>query len=174
IRADVNKCNKEPGLTPLTMACLKGYKDVVRLLLHKKADKEKHVSYLTPLVAAARDGQVDIIRLLVKQRADIDTADGGWTALRIATQENQVESARALLKLGADKHRPSKDGFTASQLAYFCLQPDAYPEIRSLLLESVPEHLIAPTQTATFNASPFYRPMDTYYYWVQRSGPLPR
>eukprot|EP00439_Symbiodinium_sp_Y106_P013210 s613_g1.t3 len=156
IRADVNKCNKEPGLSPLTMACLKGHKDV-RLLLHKKADKEKHVSYLTPLVAAARDGQVDIIRLLVKQRADIDTADGGWTALRIATQENQVESARALLKLGADKHRPSKDGFTASQLAYFCLHPDAYPEIRSLLLESVPKHLIAPTvQTATFNASPFH------------------
>ena len=72
---DVNKRDAE-GNTPLYYACLKGYRDIVSLLLDSEADVSlaNNMSE-TPLHAASRSGNKEIIGKLVQYGADLDVTD---------------------------------------------------------------------------------------------------
>ena len=67
---DVNEQN-EYGYTALMLACQKGYKDIVELLLQNKAN----VNFLNPknswtsLITASSKGYADIVKLLLKYGA---------------------------------------------------------------------------------------------------------
>ena len=67
---DVNKRDAE-GNTPLYYACLKGFRDIVGLLLDSDADVSiANNCSETPLHAAARSGNKEIIGKLVQYRSE--------------------------------------------------------------------------------------------------------
>mgnify|MGYP002421025805 CR=1 FL=1 len=72
---DVNKRDAE-GNTPLYYACLKGFRDIVSLLLDSDADVSiANNCSETPLHAVARSGNKEIIGKLVQYGAELDATD---------------------------------------------------------------------------------------------------
>ena len=93
------------GCTPLYYACMKGARDIVKLLIDAGADVSlANNQSLTPLHSMARSGNKDIIKLLLDAGADINATDKeGRTPLLYTVHENKTEVSRYLLSLGADK-----------------------------------------------------------------------
>ena len=86
---DVNKRDAE-GNTPLHYACLKGYRDIVNLLLDSEADATiaNNLSE-TPLHAASRSGNKEIIGKLLQYGADIDATDSDGRTPLIRLLDNR-------------------------------------------------------------------------------------
>jgi ankyrin repeat protein len=89
--------------TPLQAAVIKGYVDIIRLLLEHGADMATlNDEDFGPLHEASRRGRLDVIGLLLDHRADVDSRNFlGRTPLFIASQEGELEVARVLLQRGA-------------------------------------------------------------------------
>ena len=82
---DINKRDAE-GNTPLYHACLKGYRDIVVLLLDNGADSSIANNHSeSPLHAAARSGNKEIIARLVEKGIDLNATDneGHITGVRM-------------------------------------------------------------------------------------------
>lgn len=90
---DVNKRDAE-GNTPLYYACLKGYRDIVSLLLDSEADVSlaNNMSE-TPLHAASRSGNKEIIGKLVQYGADLDVTDNEGRTPLIRLLDNRRTDA---------------------------------------------------------------------------------
>ena len=99
--ADVNR--RTPyGTTPLNIAVLAGFKDIVELLIAKGADvNAKNNQNWTPLHSAVY-GYIDIVELLITEGANVNARDGASrTPLWYAKDEGNTEIAEMLRKHGA-------------------------------------------------------------------------
>ena len=115
---DVNKRDAE-GNTPLHYACLKGYRDIVNLLLDSEADATiaNNLSE-TPLHAASRSGNKEIIGKLVQYGADIDATDSdGRTPLIRLLDNRRTDAALFLIEQGADTEIADNTGHKAIDYA---------------------------------------------------------
>ena len=107
-------------VTPLSIACERGYEEVVEMLIDAKADFEcKRLGDETPLMLAARNGNANIVRALLDAGADVNAKEArGQTALMWAAAEGNVEAVDALIERGADiDHSLKNSGFTAFMFA---------------------------------------------------------
>lgn len=99
--ADVNRCDSS-GLTPLQLACDRGYIGVTETLVGRGALIRHAPGTLPPLILAARGRHYECVELLLGQRANPLVDDGkGNTALTLAVQNNDVLSVLALVQHGA-------------------------------------------------------------------------
>ena len=83
------------GLTPLSMAALRGYLTIVKFLVGRGADMETRDGHgWTPLSLAAYSGNLDVVKFLVNHGADMKTKiNGGPTPLSLAKITRHVEIA---------------------------------------------------------------------------------
>jgi len=101
--ADVNLGDRE-NYTPLMAASLRGYTDIVRVLLTAGAnvnlrDNEND----SALTCASYGGNTDIIRLFLERGCDIESADNiGRTCLILASMMGKTDNVRFLLESGAN------------------------------------------------------------------------
>lgn len=102
------------GITNLYYPAMKGYVQVVRLLLEAGEDpNSRSLNGLFPLYVAAEDGHLDIVKLLVQHGAEIDLeTPKGCTALQNAAEEGMDSVVRYLLSVGANPYHRSKAGDT--------------------------------------------------------------
>ncbi|CAG2228291.1 unnamed protein product [Mytilus edulis] len=112
----------DKGVTPLYIACEKGYAEIVEELLESNADvnigmeDEKH--RLSPLSQATKMNHFDIVRKLLKKTPDVNfSGTDRYTALLFACQANSTEIARLLIINKADICARTNIGATALHLA---------------------------------------------------------
>lgn len=107
------------GATALWCAAGAGHFEVVRLLVHHRANvNHTTVSNSTPLRAACFDGRMDIVRYLVEHHADIGiTNKYNNTCLMIAAYKGHADVVSFLLERGADADARAHCGATALHFA---------------------------------------------------------
>ena len=100
--------------TPLHLAALNGYLEIVKYLIKKEADIDaKNRKNQTPLHLAVHNAHKHIIEYLVESGADINAIeDEGDTPLAWAAYKGQTEVVSLLIKLGANVHGQNKTGNT--------------------------------------------------------------
>lgn len=118
--ANVNCCTKKNKITPLMMACQKGYFLIVEeLLKEQKLNKNQtdNCGY-TALMIAITDNRKGIVDLLLSKHVNLNVAcDEGDTALMIAVENGHDDIAWSLLSYGADLTPINKKGKNAIDLA---------------------------------------------------------
>ena len=117
--ADVNAAT-EYAVTPLSIACERGYESIAEILLKAGADVSAlRLGKETPLMLAARNGNSKIVEMLIAAGADLDAKEaGGQTALMWAAAAGNSESVDALIEGGANTEIAlPKSGFTAFAFA---------------------------------------------------------
>jgi ankyrin repeat protein len=109
----------ELGNTPLFYACLRGARDIARILIKSGADAAlANNQNLSPLHAAAKSGNKEIMKLLTDAGADINATDThGKSPLIYSLQGGKTEAANFMLSLGADKSIKDNEGHTALDYA---------------------------------------------------------
>ena len=107
------------GWTSLMVATIKGYDEITRALLNRRADANiKNNDGLTALRFAVAMGNLDMMHLLLSKGADVNTLDNQWwTPIMQAVDENNLECVKVLLARGADLNIRNKEGHTALSLA---------------------------------------------------------
>ena len=108
---DVNTTNRY-GVTPLMVACLCNWPEVVKVLLEEGADTELRESFFgcTALMFACMSGGWDSVELLLDHDADVNAMDTlQRTALTVAHSVENAEAVKLLLQKGA-RHRGSVEG----------------------------------------------------------------
>lgn len=115
---DVDKRDVE-GNTPLYHACLKGFRDIVNLLLDSDADVSiANNCSETPLHAVARNGNKEIIGKLIQYGADLDATDNeGRTPLIRLLDNKRTDAALFLIEQGADTEITDNSGHKAIDYA---------------------------------------------------------
>ncbi|XP_019854452.1 PREDICTED: ankyrin repeat domain-containing protein 17-like isoform X2 [Amphimedon queenslandica] len=131
----INHTNRENG-TPLQIVCIKGYTEIVELLLKHGADVNvTDKDDRTPLHIACMKQHKEIIKLLLKKEdVDLNVADkdNSHTPLLFACKEGYTEIVELLLEHnGVHVNATDKDNHTALQIAYI----QQHTEIVKLLLE---------------------------------------
>ncbi len=104
--------------SPLYIACLPGYTDIVTLLLKHKANPDLSKDY-TPLLTACSMGRADVVEILLKYKANPDLSKD-VTPLQIACLKGRADIVEVLLKYKANPDL-SKDVtplFTACSMGY--------------------------------------------------------
>jgi len=101
--------------TALMYASLRGYNDIVELLIQKGADINAHSDYReTALMEASIHGHISIVELLIKNGADVNAkAKFGNTALLHASYWGYKDIVEILLKEGADVNAEDSYGETS-------------------------------------------------------------
>lgn len=115
---NVNKRDAE-GNTPLHYACLKGFRDIVNMLLEHDADVSVANNCAeTPLHVAARSGNKEIIGKLIQYGADQDATDkDGRTPLICLLDNKRTDAALFLIEQGADTEMADNTGHKAIDYA---------------------------------------------------------
>ena len=109
----------DSGMTPLTLACNKGYTEIVTLLVDKGADLNvTNTGGQTPLFAASLEGFTKIVKILVDNGADLNLASKMKnTPLIIASQGGHTKIVKILVDKGADLNLVNEYNQTALQCA---------------------------------------------------------
>ena len=117
------------GWTPLYLAAWTGNKEIVQLLLERRANPNTAIiSGHTPLnaivecnSAIAESERKDIVKLLINGGAHLNKQnDRGWTPLHMAVRRGQREMVEVLLEMGADPNIVSqRNGLTSLFLAEY-------------------------------------------------------
>jgi ankyrin repeat protein len=123
------------GFTPLALACIYGYVDMVKWLLLKGAapnlatsDKNKN----TPLHWAIVGNQFEISQVLIEHHADINkTQNEGLNALHYAAMLGNIELIVLLLEHGAKLDTKTNHNKTAADIA----AEQGFTEISNLLTD---------------------------------------
>jgi ankyrin repeat protein len=100
---DVNTTNRY-GVTPLMVACLCNWPEVVRLLLDEGAETERREGFFgcTALMFACMSGGWDSVKILLDYGADVEVVDSlQRTALTVAHSVDNREAVKLLLQKGA-------------------------------------------------------------------------
>jgi len=109
------------GFTLIGLASFFGKKEIVELLLDRKADvniPSNNDFRVTPLHSAAAVNQFEIAQLLLQNGAKINAVQmNGVTPLHSAANNGNVEMVKLFLENGADKNLRMKDGKLAVDLA---------------------------------------------------------
>ncbi len=91
--------------TAIHIASEKGYRDIVELLVSKRADVHaKNGRNCTPLMCASENGHLTTVQFLLKSGARVDELNTTeeWNALMYASIGGHQEVVKALLEAGAD------------------------------------------------------------------------
>ncbi|SEO93077.1 ankyrin repeat domain-containing protein [Paenibacillus sp. OV219] len=116
--ADVNIASDEIDNTPIMIASVKGYVDIVRLLIEQSNPDMTILNGYggTALIPACEKGHVEVVRLLLEQtNVSVNHVNiPGWTALleAIVLSDggiNQQEIVKLLLEYGANKNIADKN-----------------------------------------------------------------
>ena len=117
---DINRPRAAGNKTALYIACEKGYADIAKFLLGKKADAsicdtEKETirsgAKFSPLTIAARNGHLSVVKVLLTSGVDIEARDGGdRTALYVAVVNNKSEVVRFLCESNAKVNIVARHG----------------------------------------------------------------
>ncbi|XP_076277120.1 uncharacterized protein LOC143207476 [Lasioglossum baleicum] len=118
--ANVNVATKS-GITTLSAASRKGYKDFVEILLKYGAEVDPGAEdVIKPLHAAAVGGHLKIIENLIKFGAEVDSRDiYGRTALHFASRGGHKKIVKTLLEYGSDVNIISKKDHTPLEYSKF-------------------------------------------------------
>lgn len=103
------------GRTALYLACCWDRRDVVALLLQRRANPTVAINEgVLPLMAAAGRGQAEVVRLLIREDGvDLDACDcWGQTALHWPALHGHPLVVNILLEAGADPRIRNKNGQT--------------------------------------------------------------
>ena len=120
--------------SPLMIAALQGYLDLVKKLIDRNADVNK--TGWTPLHYAATKGHLQIIDLLLEHHAYIDAeSPNGTTPLMMAAHYGTPEAVKLLLDRGADPTLKNQLGLTAIDFAHRASRKDA-AEMLSVAIRS--------------------------------------
>lgn len=128
-RADGNK-------TALYLACEKGYEDIVKLLLKRKADaaicdSETDKKY-SPLTIAASNGHLAVVQALLKSGINIEARDEeNRTALYAAAANGKLDVVKYLCESKAQVNTNGRNNFTPLIAAAF----DGDSEVVNVLLK---------------------------------------
>jgi ankyrin repeat protein len=103
------------GYPPLTYACVRNFRDGVRLLLDRGADPNiRGPGNDFPLIDAIISASFEIVMMLVEAGADVNlVTDSGYSPLKYAAQTSDYSLARYLMMHGAD---PDLTGKNMSEL----------------------------------------------------------
>ncbi|XP_063408879.1 uncharacterized protein LOC134692355 [Mytilus trossulus] len=114
------------GYTPLHCACIKGHKNVVKLLLqHNAAVNEYDKHGQTPLDFVIGNGHTDLIKTLTEYGADVNFAKkNGRTPIYKACQRGYLESAQMLLFYNADVTKCNENGWSPLYIASYFNKKD--------------------------------------------------
>ncbi|XP_074064956.1 uncharacterized protein LOC141504008 isoform X1 [Macrotis lagotis] len=106
--------------TPLHLACVYGYPDVVTVLVEKKCHlNPRDLEGLTPLMRAIQGQEEECASILLKHGADLKLADSfnNNTLLHYAANGQNTAIVSKLLQYDCDLEALNKDGFTPLLLA---------------------------------------------------------
>jgi ankyrin repeat protein len=135
-KIDVNRLNAK-GESPLMLAALKGYQELVEQLIKRGADVNK--TGWTPLHYAASSGQLPVISLLIEHSAYIDAeSPNGTTPLMMAAMYGSPAAVKLLLQQGADAQLKNQQGLSALQFAQQGNRPDSVDAIASHIRNKQP------------------------------------
>lgn len=135
-KTDVNQLNAK-GESPLMLAALKGYQDLVEQLIERGADVNK--TGWTALHYAASSGQLPTISLLIEHSAYIDAeSPNGTTPLMMAAMYGTPAAVTLLLREGADPQLKNQQGLSALQFAQRGNRPDAVQAIATFIRSKQP------------------------------------
>jgi len=141
--ANPNIAYGEHGTTPLNRACYENNREIVRLLLEKRANVNAVVTNGdTPLNRACYYNYPKIVGLLLEYSANPNIANkNGETPLYRACRENNLEIVRLLLDKGANVNVVVADGFYKGESAFYwaCVHRDL--DMVRILLEKVRSEL---------------------------------
>ncbi|KAJ4304789.1 hypothetical protein N0V90_000317 [Kalmusia sp. IMI 367209] len=87
------------GITPIFLACMTGYTEVVRIFLEEgnQDPNVRDANQNTLLHAAAVTNRIDVTRMLLERGADPwAVEDSGWTPLNVAVTKRHDELVRVL------------------------------------------------------------------------------
>lgn len=150
--ADVNAVKDDSLFTPLIVASVYGYVDVVRVLLNKGAlvNKEATDGY-TALQAACFKGHVEVVRVLLASGADVNQSRDGHTALTFACVHGHAEVVRLLLGVVGIKVNVRNQGRLTP---LFCACQNGHVEVVRLLLsaEGIEVNIVTPKGTPLYRA----------------------
>ncbi|KAI0549975.1 ankyrin repeat-containing domain protein [Xylaria curta] len=98
--ANINSPDRVAAKTPLIIAVEHNHREIVQLLIQRRADKDRpDSSGCTPLVYAVRSGNYEITELLLQNSVEINKADkSGLTPLCHAIEQDKIEIAALLLQ----------------------------------------------------------------------------
>jgi uncharacterized protein len=127
------KANSQDGFSGLGLAVFFGHLEVARLLVEAGADVNRpsdNSFRVAPLHSAVESGNVALLELLLAHGAKPDQVEFlEATPLHSAAARGNREMVEKLLAAGADRHRKTKDGKTAADLA----RQYGHPEIAAEL-----------------------------------------
>lgn len=104
------------GENAMMMASLQGLTPMVKLLIDKDAEVNKHG--WAPLHYAATNGHDDIVQLLLDNSAYVDAeSPNGTTPLMMAARGGHITTCKVLLDGGADPRLKNQLGMTAVDFA---------------------------------------------------------
>lgn len=112
---DVDRPRGKNGGTCLFGACARGYVDIAKLLLRRKANANDngHQNGWSPITAAAFNGQLATVKLLLSSGVDIESRDhNGKTALYAAAINNKSDVVRFLCESNAKVNSQGVRGWT--------------------------------------------------------------
>lgn len=115
------KANSRDGFSGLGLAVFFGHLEIARMLVEAGADVNRpsdNVIRVAPLHSAVESGNVALLELLLAHGAKPDPVEFlEATPLHSAAARGNREMVEKLLAAGADRHRKTKDGKTAADLA---------------------------------------------------------
>ncbi|VDI29599.1 Hypothetical predicted protein, partial [Mytilus galloprovincialis] len=124
--ADIN-CENEYRWSALHIACFKGLKCIVELILKRncKTLDSKISTGATPLYLACEIGNEVIATILLQNKAEVNYGScTGSTPLYIASQKGHIGLVKLLLKFGASVHINTINGFTPLHAAVLAHNTD--------------------------------------------------
>ena len=175
---DLNVTDQK-GITPLIRSIIRGYNNLVKLLIRKNANVNKaNLRKMTPLMYAVFSGNFDICVLLVKNGANINALDENEnTALIFAVMTNQLSVVDFFIKKGANIYLTNADGRSAFDIAkkhgscpivYLLLREMTLQEKNNLRIINYDHNILIKNFTASLkkNSQKFYNSlMPTRYIY---------